>query len=82
MVNKESAMAIALRHLGDRYEGRLEIREDVLSALYWPWRRSAPVPTAWLVFVPDAHRRVVGAIRYVAISKTTGKIVFDGIVSE
>jgi hypothetical protein len=82
MINKESAMTIALRYLGGQYEGRLEIREDVVSKLYWPWRKSSPEPKAWIVCAPVLQKSMVEASRYLAISKTTGKIVFDGLVGE
>jgi hypothetical protein len=82
MIDKESAKTIALRYLGGQYEGKLEIKEDVVSKLYCPWRQEAPEPKAWIIYAPDLNRSTVGASRYLAISKTTGKIVFDGLVGE
>ncbi len=75
---REAALSIAIKYLGEQYLGQLEVDDKLPDGIY---RGSEEFDNSWSVAVPETHMRV-GGCRYIVISRTTGKIVFDGVMGD
>jgi hypothetical protein len=84
---KEEALKIALRHwvteAQKNYEGQVVIHDGVPDGLPLYVRSEAEREYCWCIFVPRIeYPAIIGAGRYICISKETGAIVFDGYAGE
>jgi hypothetical protein len=85
-VSSDEALKIALRHLvaeaQKRYEGQLGIHDGVPDGLPLYMRSSEDREHCWCIFVPRIEDQIIGAGRYICISKDTGEVIFDGWAGE
>jgi hypothetical protein len=79
---REEALSIAIKQLGEQYTGQLDI-SDILpdDPIY---KATKDFKDCWVIAVPQIPTSplIVGAGRYLIISKFTGKILFDGMAGE
>jgi hypothetical protein len=77
MVIQESAYEIAVKYLGEQVRGKIEVSENLPQGVIYG-RDS--LQNSWVVHVPRDRITSMrsGMSRIICISKTNGKIVYDG----
>jgi hypothetical protein len=75
---REKALSIAIKYLGEQYLGQLEVTDVLPDEPFY--KSSSDFDNCWVIYVSSPG--MIGASRYVLISKKTGKIFFDGMVGE
>ena len=77
--DREKALDIAIKFLGEQLREKLKIVDELPSGIYWGDREE--YQNCWIIWVPSGMN-IVGASRYILISKSTGKVVLDGKFGE
>lgn len=75
---REKALELAIKYLGEQYLGQLDVTDILPEAP--TYKTSKDFENCWVISVPSPG--MIGAGRYIMISKKTGKIIFDGMAGE
>ena len=75
---REEALSAAIKYLGEQYLGQVDVNDILPEAPIY--KTSKDFENCWVICVPSPG--MIGAGRYLMISKKTGKIIFDGMAGE